>query len=143
MPYRFIEDEATADVAFEAWGEDLNAVFRDSGNALTGVMIENPQAILPRDSRQIDLSHDQLDLLLYNFLDQLIYYKDTERLLLLVQSVQVSQQDSLWVLKATADGEPLDPTRHHQVVDVKAVTLHEFRLEKSERLWRAHVILDI
>lgn len=143
MPYRFIEDEATADVAFEAWGEDLNIVFRDSGNALTNVMIENLKAIVPLNFRQINLSHDQPDLLLYNFLDQLIYYKDTEQLLLLVQSVQVSQQDFQWVLKATAAGEPVDPTRHHQVVDVKAVTLHEFRLEESERLWRAHVILDI
>ena len=143
MPYRFIEDEATADVAFEAWGDDLNVVFRDSGNALTGVMIENPEAIVPRDSRQIDLSHDQLDLLLYNFLDQLIYYKDTEQLILLVQDVFVQHSDAFWQIRAVVSGEPLDPSRHHQVVDVKAVTLHDFRLVQSGNQWRSHVILDI
>ena len=45
MPYRFIEEEAMADVAFEAWNTDLAGVFMDAGNALTNVMIGNPEAI--------------------------------------------------------------------------------------------------
>jgi SHS2 domain-containing protein len=48
-----------------------------------------------------------------------------------------------YVLEAIARGEKLDPERHHPRVDVKAVTLHHFRLEKTERGWKAWVILDI
>jgi SHS2 domain-containing protein len=42
-----------------------------------------------------------------------------------------------------ACGEVLDPDRHHPRVDVKAVTLHHFRLEKTDCGWKASVILDI
>lgn len=38
---------------------------------------------------------------------------------------------------------PLDPDRHQQRVDVKAVTLHQFHLEKTNGGWIAQVILDI
>lgn len=40
-------------------------------------------------------------------------------------------------------GEKLDPTRHRQRADVKAVTLHHFKLEKADGGWSANVILDI
>jgi SHS2 domain-containing protein len=40
-------------------------------------------------------------------------------------------------------GEELDMNRHDLVVDVKAVTLHQFRVEKTDRGWEAFVILDI
>jgi SHS2 domain-containing protein len=48
-----------------------------------------------------------------------------------------------FTLQATAWGERLDPERHHPRVDVKAVTLHQFRLEKTGQGWEAFVILDI
>jgi SHS2 domain-containing protein len=37
----------------------------------------------------------------------------------------------------------LDPARHHERADVKAVTLHDFRVEKTEGEWKASVLLDI
>jgi SHS2 domain-containing protein len=40
-------------------------------------------------------------------------------------------------------GETLDRDRHEQRVDVKAVTLHRFQLEKTDDGWIAMVILDI
>jgi len=46
-------------------------------------------------------------------------------------------------LEATGAGEPLDGARHHQRADVKAVTLHQFQVKKTNRSWKATVILDI
>ena len=43
-------------------------------------------------------------------------------------------------LHATAIGEQLDPQRHQMRVDVKAVTLHRFRVEQTEQGWEAFVI---
>jgi SHS2 domain-containing protein len=37
----------------------------------------------------------------------------------------------------------LDAGRHQQRADVKAVTLHDFRVEKTEGGWKAVAILDI
>ncbi|MFB3925099.1 MAG: archease [Syntrophales bacterium] len=55
----------------------------------------------------------------------------------------MTQTDGHGTLKAIAEGEVLDPERHSQRVDVKAVTLHRFRLDRTEHGWEATVILDI
>jgi len=143
MPYRFIEEEATADVAFYAWNPGLPAIFLDAADAVMAVMIENLEAIEPREVRQIDLRNGQLDLLLFNFLEQVLYYKDSEQLLVRMKAASVTRSVEHWEVQATALGERLDPMRHHQMVDVKAVTLHHFSLTEDGDGWRAHVILDI
>jgi len=143
MPYQFLEDVAIADIAFEAWGKDFEEVFTASADATLNVMIEDLDAVQPRESRPLDLGADALDLLLFNFLQELIYYKDAEQLLLRVPELRIEPLQDRWVLRAVARGERLDPERHRQRVDVKAVTLHRFRLEPTEQGWHAFVILDI
>ena len=49
------------------------------------VMVENLDAIRPCQERQITVEHEALDRLLFNFLQEPVYYKDAEQLLLSVQ----------------------------------------------------------
>jgi SHS2 domain-containing protein len=143
MPYRYLEEVGTADIAFEATGRDLPELFRDAADAMTNVMIDNIEAIQPRDIREIKLSNDKLDMLLFDFLQELIFLKDAKRLLLRIRDVQIDERDDIYFAKATAEGEPLDAERHHQRADVKAVTLHDFSVEKIDGGWKARVLLDI
>jgi SHS2 domain-containing protein len=143
MPYEFLEDLATADIAFQAWGKDLEETFISAADAIMNVMVEALNAIEPRERREFRLESEELDLLLFNLLQELIYYKDAEKLMLRVNQARVQAEARPYVLEAIARGETLDPERHHPWVDVKAVTLHHFRLEKTERGWEASVILDI
>ena len=143
MNYRFLEDEATADVAFEAWGEGLPEVFKAAADAVLNVMVEDPEDVRPNEQRRFALQNDRLDLLLYNFLEQLVYYKDAQRFLGNISRVEVMPDNGAWRLSAVAEGEKLDQERHHLRVDVKAITLHEFTLTRKSGQWRAHVILDI
>lgn len=143
MSYEFLEDIAIADIAFRAWGEDLEELFKTAGDATINTMIDNLDSIEPKQTRTFSLENDALDLLLFNFLQELIYYKDSEQLLLRAQQVQIELKNALYQLSAITQGENLDPNRHHQRVDVKAVTLHRFQLEKVENGWTAMVILDI
>ena len=143
MSYEFIEDVAIADIAFRAWGKDLEELFRAAGDATINVMIENLDSIEPKETRTFSLENEALDLLLFNFIGELIYYKDSELLLLRVQQVQFEEKNGQHQLTAIAQGETLDPNRHQQRVDVKAVTLHRFQLEKTNDGWTAMVILDI
>jgi len=53
-------------------------------------------------------------------------------LLLRLREVQISERDEDYFVKATAAGEQLDAERHHQRADVKAVTLHDFSVERTE-----------
>jgi SHS2 domain-containing protein len=143
MPYEFLDDVATADVAFRAWGGTLEETFVAAATAVMHVMVENLDAIQPRQERQITIAHEALDLLLFNFLQEFVYYKDAELLLLRVEQVEIVAGAGHYGLTATACGEKLDPDRHHPRVDVKAVTLHRFSLQQGERGWEASVILDI
>ena len=143
MPYHYLEDIGTADIAFEATGRDLRELFTSAANATMNVMIENLDAIEPRETRRIELKNDEVDMLLFDFLQELIYFKDAERLLLRVCEIRMEEKEGAYSLKATTTGEPLDAGRHQQRADVKAVTLHDFRVEKAEGGWKARVLLDI
>ncbi|MBD1934163.1 MULTISPECIES: archease [Cyanophyceae] len=143
MPYEFLEDVATADIAFHAWGKDLEELFIAAGDATMNVMIDNLDAIALSETRTFSLENDELDMLLFNFLQEFIYYKDSELLLLRAQQVEISEKDGVHQLSAVTKGEKLDSDRHQQRVDVKAVTLHQFQLEKTDDGWTAMVILDI
>jgi SHS2 domain-containing protein len=143
MPYTYLEDVGTADIAFEATGRDLPDLFAASADATINVMIDNLDAIEPRETRQIELSNDKIDMLLFDFLQELIYFKDARRLLLRARETQIDQRGETYFLKAKVAGEQLDDTRHLQRADVKAVTLHGFSVEKQDSGWKAKVLLDI
>jgi SHS2 domain-containing protein len=143
MPYKYLEDIGTADIAFEAKGRDLPELFTAAADATMNVMIENIGAIESRETRRIELKNEAIDMLLFDFLQELIYFKDAECVLLRARAVEIKQKDDVYSLKAAATGELLDPVRHQQRADVKAVTLHDFRVERDNSGWKATVILDI
>jgi len=143
VPYRFRDDIAIADVAFEAWGTTIEEVFIAAADATMNVMVEDLATIERSLEHTIELEHDQLDLLLFNLLNELIFLKDARRLLLRVQSISIKGTNPGFTLKASVYGEVLDTGKHPLVVDVKAVTLHRFNLKQTEAGWEAFVILDI
>ncbi len=143
MPYKYLEEIGTADIAFEATGRDLAQLFTAAADATMNVMIDNLNSIEPRETRQIELSNNEIDMLLFDFLQELIYFKDAERLLLRARNIRIEERDKRYFVTAKAVGERLDATRHHQRADVKAVTLHGFSVEKEDGGWKARVLLDI
>ena len=143
MPYHYLEEFGTADIAFEATGGDLPQLFTAAADATMNVMIDNLDAIESRETRQIELSNDNVEMLLFDFLQELIYFKDANRLLLRARETQIDQKGEAYFLKAKVDGERLDDARHQQRADVKAVTLHGFSVKKHGDNWKARVLLDI
>jgi len=143
MPYRYLDDIATADIAFEAWGDTLEELFAVSAEAVLNVMVENPDSIVERERLTIQCEADSREMLLFHLLEELVYYKDAERFFLKLSDVVIESRDNRFILTVKAHGEMIDPERHELNVDVKAVTLHRFALEKTERGWTATVVLDI
>ena len=143
MPYEYLEEAAMADIAFCAWGQSLEEVFIAAGDATMNVMIDNLESIQFKEDRPLSLSNKALDMLLFDLLNELLYHKDAVQLLLRIRRLSIRKADSLWDLTGQAQGEKLDPDRHQQRADVKAVTLHHFKLEPTAQGWKANVILDI
>jgi SHS2 domain-containing protein len=143
MSYEFIEDVAIADVAFEARGKNLEELFAQAARATTNVMVRDLGQIGKSERRNIAVQADNVEMLLFEFLQELIYYKDAEQLLLVEFHLSAKESDGGFRLTGYALGEYLDQHRHEQVVDVKAVTWHRFQVTHTVEGWRAFVVLDI
>lgn len=128
MPYRFLDDIATADVAFEAWGASREELFVASAEALLQTMVDDPTRILEREEVPFAIEQQELDLLLFAFLNELVYLKDARKMLLHVPTVRIESRVGSFTLNGTARGERIDPLRHRLRVDVKAATLHRLRV---------------
>jgi len=138
MGYKFLEDIAIADIAFEATGKDLNELFKSAAEALV-VSMCNIKKVKPNIRKDISLTKETLEELLFGFLNELVYLKDAESLLFSKFLVHVRGKS----LKAEIYGEKIDPKIHELDNDVKAVTLHGFKVEKTKGGWRTKIILDV
>lgn len=141
MPYKFLEDLSVADMAFEATGKTLNEMFESAALAVTKTMVRNLDSVEKKVKKEFSLKAEDVELLLFKFLQEIIYYKDARKLLF--SKFSVSVDDGRKSLTCVAQGEELDMRKHNLIVDVKAVTLHRFEVEKTKDGWRSQVILDI
>jgi SHS2 domain-containing protein len=140
--FEFIEGITTADVAFRAYGESIEDLFISSARAVMSVMVGNPEAITREIKRHISLESGDMDLLLFLFLQEVIFYKDSESLLLLPDGLLITHGDP-WRLESEMSGDTISRDRHRMRVDIKAVTLHNFEVTHANGLWSATVVLDV
>lgn len=143
MPYEFVEDGVTSDVTFRAWGDSLDELFTCAAEATMNAMVSSLDSIRPRTTVAFAVTDEQLDLLLMRFLEELIFHKDAERLLLRPKTVRIESGDGEYRANGELHGEEIEAERHDLVADVKAVTLHRLRVEQTERGWEAEATLDV
>ena len=139
--YKFLENIAIADIAFESYGKDLNELFENSALAVF-VSSAEIKTIKPKVKRAIKLNNDRIDNLLYDFLSEIIFLKDKDSLIFSKSKVDI-KENKKYNLKATLYGEEIDLKKHTLLNDVKAVTLHLFKIEKVKNYWKATIVLDI
>ena len=143
MPYEYLDGIALADVAFRARGKTLEEVFGAAVDATTGTMVENLNEVDASLRKRVRLSDDSLDMLLYQLLQEIVFYKDAERLLLRARTFSFGENGGTHILDALLAGERIDAGKHRLVVDVKAVTLHRLSLRETGDGWEATVVLDV
>jgi len=139
MKYKFFDH--TADVLFEAGGKNLDELFEAAGLATEETQVEL-KGIKHKIKKEIELKNDTVEMLLFDFLQELIFLKDAELLLFSKIRLSVSEGKPN-KLKAVLEGEKINPKKQELKVDVKAVTLHRFEVKKTKTGWFARVILDI
>jgi SHS2 domain-containing protein len=139
--FKYLEDVALADVAFEVTADSWGALFDGAGAALTAVLVASDD--LRGDSfRQVELSAPTIEELLYDWLCEFVYLKDTEGFLVKTPHANVFP-GAVWRLSARLEGDTIDRVRHRLGQDVKAVTYHLFRVAEEAGTFRAKVVLDI
>ncbi len=138
--YRFLDH--TSDVMFEASGKNLNEVFENAGLAVFDVQSDLKKIKL-KIKKKIKLKNSIIGDLLFDFLEELIYLKDAKYILFGKFDVKIIQKRMVYYLDAVAIGEKINPKKHELKTDVKAITLHEFFLKKTDHGWKCRVLLDI
>ena len=77
--------------------------------------------------------------LLYNFLSELVFIKDSGQLIFSKVKVLIKKGK----LKAVLFGDKINPGKQELRNDIKAITLHMFNLEKTKNNFKARVVVDI
>ena len=143
MPFEYRGDIANADIAFNAWGRTLEEVFKAAAEATMKVMVEDLTAVRPVETVEVKLDHSEEEMLLFDFLNELLFYKDARRLILLPAQLTITKVGKAITLQATLQGEEIDSSRHRLNTDVKAVTMLRFSVAPVPEGWRATVVLDV
>jgi SHS2 domain-containing protein len=132
-------DITTADVAFVAYGKDLNELFENAALAFFEIMI-NTNQVKPKIKREVKVDGDDLESLMFNWLNNLLIYVDGENLAFSKFDVRIDEEK--FNLDAVCRGEKIDIRRHEARTAVKAATYHKLEVKK-EKYWKARVIVDI
>jgi SHS2 domain-containing protein len=129
----------TADLGLRVRAATLDALFTEAAATLFSVIVENLSAVAAVTRVEVELSESDRELLLFDWLRELLYRFDAEHLLFSRFEVKVRPGG----LTGVAWGEKLDPARHEPGHEVKAITYHGLKVEQTDEGWLAEVIVDI
>ncbi|WP_458205353.1 archease [Haladaptatus sp. NG-SE-30] len=135
--------EHTADVAVEATGDSLSAVFAAVADGMAAAMCDE----IPDEGERFDVEvrAEGREALLFDYLDELIYQRDVRGVLpvdneVTIDEPNVHDADGEWTITGTARGVPLTGLGAREI---KAVTYSEMTVEETPEGWRAYVVLDV
>ncbi len=134
---RFELIEHTADMGLIACGRDLPEAFANAAYGMFSIMTDL-STVRAQDTRPVEVDADDYESLLFEWLNSLLYYFDTQ--MLLFKRFDVLEIDPRR-LKAVCYGERFDPARHEIKIGVKSATYH--MLEVDPRQNRVQVIFDV
>ncbi|MFB6210656.1 MAG: archease [Halobacteriales archaeon] len=130
--------EHTADIAVEATGATLAAVFAAVADGLAAAHCED----IPDtgDRFTIEETAENREALLFDVLDRLIYERDVRNVLPTDHEFTIEQRGDEWSATGSARGVPLAGLAAREI---KAVTYSEMVLEETAEGWHAYVVFDV
>jgi SHS2 domain-containing protein len=130
--------EHTADVGIRAFGETLAEAFANAARAMFS-LITSLDSIQEKIYRDIEVTAPDREILLVEWLNELIYLFDAEQLLFRRFDI-INMTDT--EIKATCYGEKVDKSRHGLIRGIKSATYHMLKVEYHNR-YQVQVLLDI
>lgn len=128
-----------ADIGVRGRGATLEEAFAQAAMALTAV-VADPTTVRPEQSVRLQCRMGDRDLLLYEWLNALVFQMATRRMLFSRFELRVSGDR----LDAVAHGETVDVLRHAPAVEVKGATLTELAVrQEPDGRWIAQCVLDV
>lgn len=140
--FRFLENIALADIAFEAEGDSIEELFRGCTQALIETMAD-PRTVAASWERRIIKMDASLDDLLVEWLSEIVYWKDAAGVVFREAPLRLTREDDGWKLEASLIGAAVDHAVQTLRNDVKGITRHLYSLGQEGALWKARVVVDV
>src|SRR5687768_4703445 len=119
--------EHTADLGLRVRAETLEELLRESARGLLAMLVANPRDVRPVVGKVIEVRAAEASFLLFDWLNELLYAFETEKLLLVEFDLRLEGEQ----LSAICRGEVMDEARHQMEHEVKAITYHGLRVEQT------------
>lgn len=130
--------EHGADMGVRGTGSTLAEAFEQAALAMTAI-ITDPALVKARQTIEIRCQEKDRELLLADWLNDLVYQMATRKMLFNRFEVLLAGDD----LRALAWGEPIDRERHHPAVEIKGATYTELAVFQDRGLWTAQCVVDV
>ena len=140
MPFDYLDH--VSDARIRASGETLNEAFCEAARGMFGLMVDI-DSIEPIGSVQVRVSAGMLDLLLVEWLGQLLTEKDLTGLIFSRFSAEIKQQGDKFFLVGSARGEAFDALRHEPGIEVKGVTYAGLCVCEEDGRFIAQYVVDV
>jgi SHS2 domain-containing protein len=137
--------EHPADMGFLAYGETLRELFENAALAMCSLACA-PEEIEEREQSEIVATGADVESLLYSWLTEILAAADAEQLVFrraCISEWREPQAGTPGAAQGIARGEKFDRGRHVAGTYIKAVTLHQFAVERTSDGFRARVYLDL
>jgi len=133
-----------ADVGLIGEGPTREAAFAACVEAMTAAICD-PEIIVPARPVRIACEGGDDELLLYAFLNALVFEMATRRMLFRRAEVTISGSGpERRRLEAVAWGEAVEPSRHQPAVEVKGATMTMLRVaQEPGGSWQARCVIDV
>ena len=136
-PFEVIDH--TADIGIVVYGADLKQVFANAALGLFNLMADL-DGLKESVKREVELSSEDTEVLLVEWLNELIYIFEVEHILFKRVEIKELSNNSL---KATCFGEKMNPKQHRIKREIKAATYHMLHLNKDDGNYKVQIIFDI
>ena len=140
--YRFLDDVAIADLAFEAVGDSPQDLFSGATQALLESLAD-PLSVAAVWERHVSATDSDLSNLLFDWLSLIVYWKDAAGVVFREAPLVLTCDSGIWTLQGRLIGAPVNQQSQELRNDVKGITKHLYDLTQNESEWRARVVLDV
>ena len=130
--------EVTADIGFKAYGKTLNEAFENAGLAIFNI-ISDTDGIAPSNEISFEVTSEDDVSLLYDFLEELLFYHEVEFMLFSEFHVEIDRD---FHLNATIKGEAINWDKHERKTEIKAITFHKMEVKKTDHV-ELQAIVDL
>ena len=138
MSYKVL-DHAT-DAFIEVTASSLTEAFKVAGDSVVDTILDNSK-IEEKEERNIVVMGKDLNYLLYNWLEDLIYLIITEGFAIKKLDITLEKNEE-YTISAQIFGEDIDIKKHGFKVEIKSPTFHEMDI-KQEKLVTMRFLLDL